>query len=444
MRTRTASPGSPLRQERFSSSPRFEQGLSANLVARRCQLIDPPSDRHALWFIQYRSWTPGSLKKLTEEILETYPLADLADSVEFIDYSVWQTLQKSLVRSEVIRNLPRCLSGLCLDPDCGNYDLLGPPKLLRMVDDYRRKWIASRACAVFETEIGKRISSGLAYAIEAETMVLIDGPARLGKTFAAKAFCEQSGGLMRYVQVPSATDMASFVREIAESLGLATNLNLKVQVLLERIRDSLASGDIGICFDEAHYCWPQGRLRNTAPARINFIMTELCNRGISVALVTTPQFYTAQALLEKQTAWTSEQFIGRLGHTERLPDKLGESDLKKVASALLPSADAEILEALAQYAYLSKKHLASIESIAKRATWLANKEGQSEASKQHVKRAMKESVLPSDMALQESIAVAKAPARKPRGGFAPHPRPAGRVAAEKLSRSVLLSETVET
>ena len=63
--------------------------------------------------------------------------------------------------------------------------------------------------------------------------------------------------------------------------------------------------------------------------------------------------------------------------------------------------------ALAAYADLSKKRLASIEAIAKRATWLASRDGKQTATAAYVRQAMKESVIPSDRALAESLAPAQ-------------------------------------
>lgn len=422
MKTRTAPVGSPLRQERYASSPCFEQGLLANHVARRCALINPPEKRAAIWFVQWRSWQPGGLDLLAKELLRNYPISDFGYVVRHPDLNIGPEMFSSQLIEE--------LTTLSLDP---MHCLFG---LYETVNDYRQKWIKEQAKGVVQTEIGKLVASAMTYASEARTMVLIDGAARIGKTFEARQFCQQSGGLVRYVQVPSASDMASFIRAIGEGLGLATNLNLKVQVLHDRIRDALASEDVSICFDEAHYLWPMGRLRYSVPSRVNWIMTTLCNMRVPVILVSTPQFYTAQAQLEKQTAWTSEQFIGRLGHVERLPDKLSDADLRKVAAYILPGADTRTIAALAAYATVSKKHLSSIDAIAKRAEWFARHDGRDNASADDVKRAMKESVIPSDAALAKSLAEApQAAPRARRGGFAAHPRPRGGITLKTFSRS---------
>jgi hypothetical protein len=53
--TRTATPGSPFRPERFASS--FERGLLANLVAKRVAVLPAgAAARGLIWFLQWLSW----------------------------------------------------------------------------------------------------------------------------------------------------------------------------------------------------------------------------------------------------------------------------------------------------------------------------------------------------------------------------------------------------
>jgi hypothetical protein len=192
------------------------------------------------------------------------------------------------------------------------------------------------------------------------------------------------------------------------------------------VDEVLQAGDVLLVLDEAHYLWPQHWRPSASPFRVNWINTALVNHNVPVALVTTPQFYASQQRIERLTDWTSEQFIGRIGHVERLPNRLARADLIKVAKALLPDADDATWEALAAYANMSKKHLASSEAIAKRAAWLASQDGKQSATAAYVRRAMKESVIPSDTALAESLA----PARQARRStFARPPRMRGGYAA---------------
>jgi histone H3/H4 len=426
MKTRIAPHGAPLRQEKFASSPLFTQGLLANHVARRCSVVEDANHRACLWWIQWQSWQTGGLKTLVDELLQHYPKGEFVNATSIFSHNPF--LNDRYLHADVLRKIEKW----CLDPE-SDLETLGFQRLC----EYREKWMAERSKQGVQTQIGKKIERVLDYAYEARTLCIIDGDPRLGKTYAAKHYCDASGGLMRFVQIPSATDLASFLRAIAESLGLATNLNLKAQVLHDRIRDSLASGDIGICFDEAHYAWPQGRLRSAVPARVNWIMTVLCNMDIPVVMVTTPQFYTAQAQLEKQTAWSSAQWVGRIGHVEKLPDELPDADLRKVAGYILPEADDQTITALAAYAAESKKHLQSIDAIAKRARWLAHEEGRTTTTTGDIRRALKESVIPSDLKMAAALAASAKPEPRPRrGNLVTHPRTSSAPIAERFSRPV--------
>ena len=52
----------------------------------------------------------------------------------------------------------------------------------------------------------------------------------------------------------------------------------------------------------------------------------LINRGVPVAMVTTPQYFTSQRSVEINTGWTSEPLDGRIGHYERLYELSAEGN----------------------------------------------------------------------------------------------------------------------
>src|SRR5215472_3298965 len=70
--TRHAKPGSRFRQDKFSSSPEFETGLIANLVARRCSILDDPEEREIVWFLQLLSHRQGGIEKVARELAEQF------------------------------------------------------------------------------------------------------------------------------------------------------------------------------------------------------------------------------------------------------------------------------------------------------------------------------------------------------------------------------------
>ena len=272
-------------------------------------------------------------------------------------------------------------------------------------------WIEARKPFAV-TAIGEQVCSALDYANESGRLVLIDGMARTGKTFSAQAWCEQHLGAARYVQVPSTNDDFNFFRAIAESLGISITLNSKVTLLRERVEETLRAGGLMLVLDEAHYLWPQSYFSRTTPGRVNWLMTALVNHGVPVALITTPQFFRSQKEIETRTCWTSEQFTGRIGHYQKLPDTLSAADLQSVASALVPGLDVRAVELLVLYAQSSAKYLAGIKAVVDRASFNARKDGREKIQLADVKRAIKESVIPSDSAFSAAMLGHDKPARR--------------------------------
>ncbi|MGC3956575.1 MAG: AAA family ATPase, partial [Verrucomicrobiota bacterium] len=309
-------------------------------------------------------------------------------------------------------NLERHLGELCLDPATALVD--GSPwyfpALISTLREYQTEWIEQRRAAVVVTAIGQQVYDALEYARETRRMVLIDGNARIGKTFAVKAWCEQNPGRARYVQVPSTNDELGFFRAIASALGMSCGGSWKAVQLRSRIEDVLQTGQITLVFDEAHYAFPSSSCRTTIPGRINWIMTALINYGVGVALVTTPQFIKTQKVIEQRTSWTSEQLTGRIGHYEKLADTLSDADLKAVAKSLLPTGDARCIEALVLYAKSSAKYLAGIETAVARAKFIASRNQRAQVTFADVKQTI-ENVIPSDRALADALNVSATPRR---------------------------------
>src|ERR1035438_141503 len=70
--TRTAKDDSVFNQSRYASSPEFERGLIANLVAKRCALLTAKADRELIWFVQYLSHQPGGLAAVAADLIEQF------------------------------------------------------------------------------------------------------------------------------------------------------------------------------------------------------------------------------------------------------------------------------------------------------------------------------------------------------------------------------------
>ena len=173
--TRHAKPGGPLRQERFASS--YEQGLLANLVAKRCSLLADPEARALIWFYQWLSWQPGGIEWAESEYHALTPPPQTRNPE---DAWFWAG------------DLRRSFEDFCLNPDTTAFGR-GAVKLVAIRD----RWLRSQP-GIVETSVSRAVESALDYARNVGCLVLIDGPARIGKTFAARDWCERSAGLARY------------------------------------------------------------------------------------------------------------------------------------------------------------------------------------------------------------------------------------------------------
>lgn len=475
--TRRQSGDGPLRQERFASSPEFERGLMANLVAKRCSVLESAEARDLVWFLQFISHQGGGIKKLAADVCTQFPERIATESMRKFGTKPGQVYSASQVRqvreeisstgfplrgdecadafdASVLLNesehsrgattygsgfpnsypasdfvnvchqasekLSDHLAVLCLDPALPVAD--GAPwyfpTLFSTLREYQSAWAAANQPKAV-TSIGRLLSSALDYCVESRRLVLIDGMPRIGKSAGAKAWCAANPGRARYVECPSTNDDFSFFRAIALSLGVAINLKSKAQELRNRIEEALQRGDLALVLDEAHYLWPQSHFRNTTPGRVNWLMTALVNHGVAVALVTTPQFFRSQKAIEHATCWTSEQFTGRIGHYEKLPDTLTDADLRAVAGALLPDGDERTILALTTYAQSSAKYLAGIDAIVCRARFIARHAGREKILFADVRTAIKESAIPSDAELAKALTpTAGAPRKRAERVFA--------------------------
>lgn len=504
--TRSADAGTPLRQERFASSPELQRGLMANLVVKRTEALSDPEDRKLIWALQLFSHEEGGFEQVARELLKTYPgrVATLAmqktgteptrkygaelvkeiraeieasiskhprythynvdfsaeakfplhgegveekperedqaeyhyrewgigDSYEDRQGSYEKSVRQSLAHprfypaeaflnlcQKQLHQLPEVLQAICLDPsiDLADFTPYYFPTLIQTLRDYVQHWIAERTRGVVMTEIGRIIADACDYSSDQRIMSLINGQARIGKTFQAKIWCAQNPGSARYIQVPASNDEVGFYRAIARAIGVSINQNSKAHQLRDRIEDVLQSGQITCLFDEAHFLWPTSNYRGALPRRISWLCTALVNHGVPVILVTTPQFFLARGGTVEKAHFNADQFDGRLMHYEALPDSLSKEDLAAVAKSLLPEGSNATINGLVRYAQSSAKYLAGICAVVTRARYLAKRAGRTSVQAGDARKAVKEGVIPSDKALAAAVTRADQKTRPTRG-----------------------------
>ena len=272
--------------------------------------------------------------------------------------------------------LPRYLEDLCVKADKGftelgyyNHDtgphwfMDDPVAAVFEMMDLRAKAVSKRLAM---TAVAKKVFDALDYALQERVMVRIEGDSRFGKTESVRAWADMRPGLARVVEVPCSNSLEDLLRCVAESLGIGFSYGTRGQVLRERIRYVLRQSGTFLILDEAAFLLPQNYSATTAPARLNWVRTEVVNRKLPLALIHTPQtFMPAVDKFVKKTAFSMQQFTGRNYRTVEVPTEMDREDLIEVAKIHFPELGYEYLEVIADLAELSENYLQTVEAVAK-------------------------------------------------------------------------------
>lgn len=318
-------------------------------------------------------------------------------------------------------NLADHLMELCVDP---RIDLSDPKVILHSerlrsagvwyfkdligtLHQYRLNRINQAKGDIAGTEIAAKVHEDLDFMLQSNSLVVIEGETRTGKTTSAENWCRQHPGRAVLIKLESGSDEKTFFRSIARALGTACSSQLKTAEMRVKIEDALQDGYLAVVFDEAHFLWPQTNRVSRAPSKVDWVRTALVDHGVPVALVSTPQFDKGCELLEKRVGWNANQIRGRVKLHTRLPDSLSDNDLNAIAKKLMPEADNKSLKLLLGFALASDDYVAGIERIVCRSRFFAHRRGDKKASTKDVVKAIEE-VLP-----MPSRKASKKPSPKP-------------------------------
>jgi len=340
-------------------------------------------------------------------LAERRPGIDQASGIEVERPRASFTLSEIVNWKEIeTEALPRQLAQLCMEPtrDLARFRPWYFPSLVECLGHYLRERLESQRRDLVPTELSRQVHESLDFVLEAGGMAILDGSLqRVGKSYAAKTWCAIHPGRARYCQVPATNDDIGFFRAIAEAVGSASALSFKGVQLRERIEMTLHSAKLMLVLDNAQYIWPQNNRREALPNRLNWLLTTLVNRGVPVALLTTPQFARDQKIVEKKTGWSGAQFLAQVGEYKKLPERLTRPELEAIAAHCLPAADKKSVRLLAAYAQCSGRFLSAVEAAVKRARFIAGQAGRASVSFADVKEAIEAYVIPSDAALQRAL-----------------------------------------
>ncbi len=171
-----------------------------------------------------------------------------------------------------------------------------------------------------KTSIADLIFGALDYALANNSMTMVIGESRMGKTICAEAWrAENNHGCSVRVEVPPYGGTKMFLRSIADAVGV--NKAYSIPIMYDAIRKAFNPNRI-LIVDEAHRLMP-GDSRST-PVNLE-ILRDLYHdgKGCAVALFATQRFDDSL----KKSIYQYEQVLGRIGMPVRLPRHIKKDDV---------------------------------------------------------------------------------------------------------------------
>ncbi len=290
------------------------------------------------------------------------------------------------------------------------------------------------------TEVVSLVFDRLDYAWQQKVLVKIEGDTRTGKTEAVKAWCAMHPGKSRLVSTPSGKSCGDMFKAIAEAIGLPFGPRTKGPDLKDQIQFIIRHGGLFLVFDEAHFLLPSNFDRNTQPARLDWLRTQVVDRKLPVALVTTPQAFKHSAdKFQRWTGYNFGQFFGRIMSNVTLPNELSEADLLAVTKIQGPDIPEKLHRLIVARSMQSEGYLKTIEAVCSRARYIAQRDNHPAITLADVELAASE-IIPAAPAPARPALAAPAPSRsRPvavKRGRAAAPPPPTAPALESPARSI--------
>ena len=323
-------------------------------------------------------------------------------------------------RKAAADDLALYLASLCLSKDKPldgdvHYGSVHPPPcawwthdLIGLLFACMDRHAAQESGRLVKTETFRICSEAIDYALSVRDLVTLRGDSRFGKTVSFDALCRARPGAMRNVTTPPGDRLCDLFRAIAEAFYINVKFDTRLAVLREPVRFILQHGGIGLAFDESHFLSPTHITKQTRPERLNWLRASL-DKGLPLLINFTPQFDASLNQMVRVTGYNVPQWLGRPAMEYNLPESVSEDDMLALARHYLGDIRLGLLKQITGRATGAHTYLKGIENVAKRARFLADREG-CKLTEALIERAMN-NVLPSAVRQTPRLAATSAAAK---------------------------------
>jgi hypothetical protein len=189
---------------------------------------------------------------------------------------------------------------------------------------------------IIENSITRMIGAGLDYALSNNSITLITGESRMGKTESARLWRDANNhGTSVLIAAPPIGGSKALLQRIAMAVGVNKNLNM-VQ-MFDAITRSFNRNRI-LIVDEAHRMIPSDR--RSTPVNVEILRDLHDTTGCALALIATQRFSDDL----QRSSYQFEQILGRIGMPIRLKRTIPLKDIKPIVEQYLPSPGKELLD----------------------------------------------------------------------------------------------------
>jgi len=189
---------------------------------------------------------------------------------------------------------------------------------------------------IVENSITKMIGAGLDYALSNNSITLIIGESRMGKTESARLWRDANNhGTSVLVTAPPIGGSKVLLQRIAMSVGV--NKNKSLADIFDAITRSFNKNRI-LIVDEAHRLIPYDRRAN--PVNLEILRDLHDTTGCALALIATQRFSDE---LQK-SSYQFEQVLGRIGMPIRLKRTILIKDVRPILQQYIIAPSRELID----------------------------------------------------------------------------------------------------